>query len=64
MVGTYFVLVSNSNAMQNADGVQMSCIMRKPDFCHCKNKSADQAPLFSLKYSTISFLLKSKISSF
>ena len=24
------------------DGLQLSCVMRKPDFCLCKNKDADQ----------------------
>ena len=51
----------------------MSCIMRKPDFCLCGNKGADQlcsyctADLrFCFRYmdSTIPLLLKSEIPSF
>ena len=50
-----------------------SCVMRKPDFCLCENKGADQLcsnceadqPVcFHYTESAISFLLKSKISRF
>ena len=51
----------------------MSSYMRKPTFCICKNKdadqlcsncTADQRLRFGFTYSTIPLLLKSKISSF
>ena len=50
----------------------LSCIVRKPDFCLCENKGADQLRsnceadqrlCFPYMDSTISLLLKSKISS-
>ena len=51
----------------------MSRIVRKPDFCLCENKGADQLRsnceadqrlCFRYTHSTISLLLKSEISSF
>ena len=53
--------------------IQMSHIVRKPDFCQCENKGADQLCsnceadqrlCFRYMDSTISLLLKSEISSF
>ena len=38
--------------------------MRKPDFCLCENKGADQCFSFHYRDSTIPLLLKSEISSF
>ena len=51
----------------------MSCIVRKPDFCQCRNKGADQLrrnckadQRFCFRFSgrTIPLLFKSEISSF
>ena len=53
--------------------LDLSRILRKPDFCQCENKGADQLRsnceadqrlCFCYTDSTISLLLKSKISSF
>ena len=38
--------------------------MRKPDFCLCENKGADQLRSFRYTDSTLSLLIKSEISSF
>ena len=52
---------------------EMSLVMRKPDFCICENKDADQLRgnreadqrlCFRYMYSTIPLLPKSEISSF
>ena len=52
--------------------IDLSCIMRKPTFCICENKDADQLCsnceadqllCFHFMDSTISLLSKSKISS-
>ena len=54
-------------------GLHMSCVVRKPDFCICENKDADQLRgnheadqrlCFRYIDSTIPLLPKSKISSF
>ena len=47
----------------------MSCVMRKPGFCLCENKDADQLCSSTFVFgteiaSTIPFLPKSEISSF
>ena len=58
-----------SKAINKTNKNHLSHIMRKPTFCICKNKDADQrprswsAPLFSLQDITIPLLSKSEISS-
>ena len=62
-------------ALEHFDSIQydISRIVRKPDFCLCENKGADQLRgnreadqhlCFRYTDSTISLLLKSEISSF
>ena len=45
------------------DALEMSRVMRKPAFCICKNKDADQRTCFRYVDSTHPLLSKSKISS-
>ena len=68
---TYNIAVFN--ASMTTSYMHMSRVMRKTDFCLCKNKGADQFHskceadqrlCFRYTDSTISLLLKSKISSF
>ena len=66
-----FVILGTMWKLQNT--LEMSCIMRKPDFCLCENKGADQLRTnceadqrlcFRYRDGTIPLLLKSEISSF
>ena len=63
----------NSDIFNSLDEIYLSRIVRKPDFCLCENKGADQLRsnceadqrlCFRYTDSTISLLLKSEISSF
>ena len=69
----FCILTSTSVSIAVCVTDHLSRVMRKPDFCLCENKgadqlcsncTADQRLCFRYLDSTIPFLLKSKISSF
>ena len=55
--------IVNAEDRFSYDVHHMSRIMRKPDFCVCENKGADQHLCFRYTYSTLLLLPKSEISS-
>ena len=72
--GTKIINLTKAELVQaDSDAYNMSRVMRKPDFCLCENKGADQLRsncetdqrlCFRYTDSTLSLLIKSEISSF